>query len=327
MDESYEQLILKYFAGTATDEEQQQLDHWAQKSPENKKLLEDYQRIWKLDSRVAPNRFDTDAELNKLEKILDLEVRTSTKRHWTLQPTVFKVAASIVLIAVCSIVLYRFATGTEIIVKESGAERLQVSLPDGSSVWLNEHSQITYNSDFESERHVKLEGEGFFDVTRNPNKPFVIQSTVSTIEVLGTTFNVRTIQSEIQDEVYVVTGKVSLADESNHKIVLTAGQLGIHNKASHVLAHVEQDDPNLIAWKTKKLIFKKTDLASVAETLERYFGVSIVFRNPDLQACRFTSSFEDPTLEEVIDALSIALNLNIVHQNEHYTFDGESCHP
>jgi transmembrane sensor len=280
-----------------------------------------------LDSRITPDRFDTEVEFSKLERILDLEGQTRTKKLWNVQPIVFKIAASIALIAVCSIALYRFAAGTETIIKESGTERLQVSLPDGSSVWLNEHSKITYNSNFEDERHLKLEGEGFFEVTRNANNPFVIQSTMSTIEVLGTSFNVRTIETEMQDEVYVVTGKVSLADESNHKIALTAGQQGIHNKTSHVLTQVEQDNANLTAWKTKKLIFKKTDLASVAKTLERYFHVSIVFKNPDLQTCRFTSSFEDPKLEEVIEALSIALNLNIIHQNENYTFDGESCKP
>ena len=97
------------------------------------------------------------------------------------------------------------------------------------------------------------------------------------------------------------------------------------DKSTNTLARSSEPDPNLVAWKTRQLIFRKASLTEVAETLDKYFQISITVKNPDLQKCRFTSSFKDPTLDEVIEAISIALNINIVHQNKVYTFDGEGC--
>ncbi len=324
MTEPYDQLILKLLSGTATADEQQQLARWTEQSVENKKALEDYRQVWTLgDSKSFPD-FDSVVELEKLESKLDQE----DKKIKVLSPyrsLVFKVAASVTLLIVCSFLLYQVAFKTETIVKESGAEKIQFTLPDGSKVWLNEKSKITYASDFNTERLIELSGEGFFEVTRNPDKPFVIRADKSEIKVLGTSFNVRAYENENQNEVYVVTGKVSLADDRDKIIILSPGEEGILNKKTDILSRSTETNPNHIAWKNKQLIFKKTSLTEVAETLEKYFQISITVKNPDLQKCRFTSSFNDPTLEEVIEAISIALNLNIVHQNKKYTFDGEGC--
>ncbi len=324
MTEFYDQLILKCLSGTATAEEQEQLAHWTEQSVENKKTLEDYRQVWKLgDSKSLPD-FDSVSELKQLETKLNQE----DKKIKVLSPygsLVFKVAASITLLIVCSFLFYQLVFKTETIVKESGAEKIQFTLPDGSVVWLNERSKITYTSDFNSERHIELSGEGFFEVTRNPDKPFVIRADKSEVKVLGTSFNVRAYENESHNEVYVVTGKVSLADDSDQSIILSPGEEGILDKQKNLLTRNAETNPNDLAWKSKQLIFKKTSLTEVAETLEKYFQISITVKNPDLQKCRFTSSFNDPTLEEVIEAISIALNLNIVHQNKKYMFDGEGC--
>jgi len=324
MTEHYDQLILKSLSGTATAEEQQLLAQWIEQSPENKRILEEYRQVWGLNvSKPLPD-FDSISELEKLEAKLDQE----DKKIKVLSPyrsLAFKIAASITLLIVCFSLLYLAVFKPETIVKESGAEKIQFTLPDGSVVWLNEKSKITYTSDFNSERHIELSGEGFFEVTRNPDKPFVIRADKSEVKVLGTSFNVRAYEDENQDEVYVVTGKVSLADSKDQSIVLLPGEEGILDKQKNILSRNAETNPNHIAWKSKQLIFKKTSLTEVAETLEKYFQISITVKNPDLQKCRFTSSFNNPTLEEVIEAISIALNLNIVHQNKKYTFDGEGC--
>ena len=241
---------------------------------------------------------------------------------------IFKVAASIAFLMVFSFLLYQVIFKTKVIVTESGAEKIQVTLLDGSVVWLNEKSKITYPSDFNSrERRIELTGEAFFEVTKNADRPFIVQAHKSQVKVLGTSFNIRAYEDEPQEEVYVVTGKVSLSDANKvaKTIVLNPGEQGILNKNDNILSRRSATNPNLIAWKSRQLVFRKTNLSEVAETLEKYFQITITVKNPDLQKCRFTSSFQDPTLEEVIEALSIALNLNIVHQNNNYTFDGDGC--
>ena len=324
MTEPYDQLILKSLSGTATTDEQQLLTSWTEQSAENKKMLEDYRQVWELSGSKPLPDFDSMAELKKLETKLD----QGDKKTRVLSPyrsLAFKVAASITLLIVWSFLFYQVVFKTETIVKESGAEKIQFTLPHGSVVWLNEKSKVTYVSDFNNERHIELSGEAFFEVTHNPDKPFVIQADKSEVKVLGTSFNVRAYENESQNEVYVVTGKVSLADNSEQNIVLSPGEEGILDKQNGVLSRSAETNPNHIAWKSKQLIFKKTSLTEVAETLEKYFQISITVKNPDLKKCRFTSSFNNPTLEEVIEAISIALNLNIVHQNKKYTFYGEGC--
>jgi len=327
MAEDYDRLILKSLSGTSTKEEQERLMVWVAQSGDNKRLLEDYKKIWRADTSINVPEFDSLAELKKLEASLDQE---DTKVR-TFSPSlsfIFKVAASITLLMVCSFLLYQLVFRSDMIVKESGGDKIQFSLPDGSMVWLNEKSKVTYAADFSShERLIELTGEAFFEVTKNPERPFIVRAQQSQARVLGTSFNMRAYEDEALDEVYVVTGKVSLsnANKSDQMIVLHPGDQGILNKSDNMLSASSETNPNLLAWKSKRLVFRKTSLREVAETLEKYFQITITVKNPALQKCRFTSSFQDPTLEEVIEAISIALNLNVVHQNKNYTFDGDGC--
>ncbi len=326
MSEHYEQLILKSLSGTATDEEQLQLKEWTALSPENKKLSDDYQEIWNVESSVDIPDFNTASELSKLKSTLDGgEEKIKT---FSISRSLFlKVAASITLLMVCFILIYQHVNKSEMIVMKSGAERIQLALPDGSEVWLNENSKITYASDFDNgDRYVELVGEAFFEVKKNLKKPFIVNASGSQVKVLGTSFNIRAYEEESQEEVVVVTGKVSFSVINNpdELVVLNPGEHGVFDKGNNALLQ-SSPDSNLLAWKTKQLIFKKTNLVDVAKTLEKYFRISISVKNLELKKCRFTSSFENPTLDEVIEAISIAFDLDIIHQDKNYTFEGTGC--
>lgn len=329
MDEFYESLILKYLSGTASPEQLQQLEQWLSLAPENKELLKEYEATWSLGATPAAADFDTTAELSKLLNAIDRDASSNPadqpgRTSWM---NVYKIAATFVLIALCSFILYRVFTKTEMIIRESGFETIAFSLPDGSKITLNRNSRLSYADDFNSERHLQLEGEAFFDVVRDPEKPFVIQAAKSRVEVLGTSFGFRAYESDSLDEVMVVTGKVSLSDDGNNVIILTKGQHGFHDKALHVVKSELHANPNQLAWQSKRLVFEKTQLREVAVALESYFDISIEIKNPELMQCRFTGSFEHPTVDEVLESLSIALNLNVTHQNKEYTFDGDRCTP
>jgi ferric-dicitrate binding protein FerR (iron transport regulator) len=85
------------------------------------------------------------------------------------------------------------------------------------------------------------------------------------------------------------------------------------------------DDSNILAWKEKRLIFQKSPLNSVAKNLEAYFKIDIEIMNEDIGRCRFTGSFDQPTLEEIIEALSVSLDLTIVKKDDTYVVDGNGC--
>ena len=175
-------------------------------------------------------------------------------------------------------------------------------------------------------RTLSLEGEGFFDVKPNPERPFIVRADEAEIKVLGTSFNVKAYKKEPQTEVFVITGKVSLsaADKSNN-ITLLPGSNGIFNKKDRTLLSENGEHLNTMMWKEKRLIFKKTPLREVVRTLRSYFKADIRIKNEKLLNCRFTSSFIDPTLPEVIEALSLALNLKLGYQSNVYDLDGEGC--
>lgn len=330
MDEFHESLILKYLSNTASPEQREQLEHWAALSTENRELLKEYEATWALKASPVPGDFDTTAELGKFLDVIERDASSEGVTRGTgrsIRMNTYKIAAAVTLLAVCSFVLYRVLAKPEMITRESGSESITFSLPDGSRIDLNRNSSVSYIKDFNSDRRIQLEGEAFFDVVRDPERPFVIQAAKSKVEVLGTSFGFRAYESDLRDEVLVVTGKVSLSDDAKHIIVLTKGQHGVHDKALHLLKSELQTNPNQLAWKNKNLVFEKTQLRDVATALESYFDISIEIKNPELMQCRFTGSFERPTVDEVVEALSIALNLNVTHQNKEYTFDGDRCTP
>jgi transmembrane sensor len=325
--EPKDDLILKYLSGNASAEEERELFKWMEESPENKKTVNDLQKIWALPDQYKIPGFDTEAEWKKFDSILDKEDESKVRRPDFRRNMLLKVAASVAFLFVCSFLLYQTLFSTSTIVKESGDRSVNFTLDDGTAVTLNAHSTFTYTSDFgEKHRAVKLNGEAFFQVARDAEKPFTILADKTEVKVLGTSFNIRAYPDERENEVFVVTGKVSMKlREKEYGIVLSPGMKGILKKDDNTLASTAVEDSNAIAWKSKELIFKGTRLDEVTKSLEDYFNITITVKNPDLLKCRFTSSFRDPTLEEVIDALSIALNLNIIQQNKRIVIDGKGC--
>jgi ferric-dicitrate binding protein FerR (iron transport regulator) len=223
--------------------------------------------------------------------------------------------------------LYVLFFSQETILKESHDTIVEVVLPDGSEVWLNRNSRLTYQDNFNEEnRLLKLEGEAFFDVRKDPKKPFVIQTGKAQVEVLGTSFNVEAYAGSAETEIFVVTGLVSFSSLSDSKgITIKPGEAGVlKNQNLSLISHGGQ--LNALAWKEKRLIFKKTALSDVVKALEEYFNVNIEIRNKNALRCRFTGSFDKPSLSEIIEALGVSLDLSIVEQRHSvYVVEGNGC--
>jgi transmembrane sensor len=329
MTEHQEQLLLKSLSGTISTEERETLTAWMNQSKENKKLAEDFTVLWKYSKKnTLQENFQTKEEWKKLEAAIQ-KAEIPQGKEITLKQHVpwLKIAASVTLLTICSGLIYVIFFSQETILKESHDSIVEVVLPDGSEVWLNRNSRLTYQGDFNKEnRLVKLEGEAFFDVTKNPQEPFVVQTGKAQIKVLGTSFNVEAYTGSKETEIFVVTGLVSFSNLSDSKsITIKAGEAGVlKNENLGLISQGEQ--LNALAWKEKRLIFKKTILSDVVEVLEEYFNVDIEVRNKNALRCRFTGSFDKPSLSEIIEALSVSLDLNITEQrNKTYLVEGNGC--
>jgi ferric-dicitrate binding protein FerR (iron transport regulator) len=209
----------------------------------------------------------------------------------------------------------------------AGAKQ-QHTLPDGTVVWLNGKSRLSYPEAFAGDtREVVLAGEAFFEVKRDPRRPFVIRAGGTLTRVLGTSFNLRVEPGSHAVSVTVVSGKVGFAPVSRpaRQVLLTAGTRGNYLPAADSVYGEPQRDPNALAWRSNKLVFNDTPLRQMLTVLQEQYGVTVEVSHPALLDCLFTSTFEEAPLAEVLDAVALALDLQYVYRDGKYLLTGKGC--
>jgi transmembrane sensor len=333
MSDLHDDLILKSLNGTLTAEEQKTLEEWINASSENHQQVESFRAIWKATrAETSSLDFQTTDEWQRLKNHIERQADASVvKERPILSSLYFKIAASITLVAIASFAIYLSMQSSSITISGRSGAHTSVMLPDGSQVILNGTSELTYdkNNFNASERAIRFEGEAFFDIARNPEKPFRIDTRDVTVEVLGTSFNVRAIEQEINSTVYVVAGKVKVSNsEFRQEVSLLPGETGTFNQQTATLVKLgaEAENTNALSWRDKRLVFKGTPLHQVVESMEHYFDIRIGIEGDKLRDCRFTSNFDNPTLEEVVEALTVSLDLKFDrNDNGTYTVSGKGC--
>lgn len=183
-----------------------------------------------------------------------------------------------------------------------------VQLPDGSTVWLNKHSQLSFPKSFTgTERIVQLEGEAFFKVAKNADQPFIVQMPNSTVKVLGTEFNVRAYSEEATTMVEVAEGSVAFtAAETQETRRLKANDKVILNKKDATLSVLKPLDWKDVAWKEKQLSFDSQPLKDVLVYLKTNFGVEVAFDESELGDCPFTATIIDNKPEFILNQIPLA---------------------
>jgi len=182
--------------------------------------------------------------------------------------------------------------------------RVSFNLPDGTTGWLNSGSSLSYSIPFSANRNVALEGEAWFDVFHNEKKPFEINTVNSTILVLGTSFYLSAYRDEQYVEVVLQKGKVMFSDSSKTKnVTLQPSERLVFRKGE--VAVTMADPAKYKAWTDGKLVFRGDDMAEVARRIERWYNVKVVLADKELQQFSFRATFEDDSLEEVLNLLSM----------------------
>jgi ferric-dicitrate binding protein FerR (iron transport regulator) len=217
---------------------------------------------------------------------------------------------------------------SEVIFSEVKSTDLPVNeyiLPDGSKVSLNKGSKIVFPETFEKEiREITLEGEGFFEITHNPNQPFVINAGKSQIKVLGTSFNVNAYSDNSTVEVVVKTGKVMLNGSGietaeNNSVYLTAGEKGTFFKKKNSVEKSTNENVNFLSWKTHNLEFDKMPLPEVISSIENLYSVDIQL-DESLTDLKLTAYFENKPVDFVLNVIKITFNLELTNNETVYNF-------
>jgi transmembrane sensor len=202
------------------------------------------------------------------------------------------------------------------VVATSAEMKEEVRLPDGSLVSLNRGSELSYPEKFgRKSRVVSFSGEGFFEVARNPEKPFVIQiSDQAGVEVLGTKFNINAVPGGNSVKVHVVEGRVAFysSQTPDTRTILTQDEQAVLQSGG--ISRGKTVDQNFLSWKTGVLSFDQERITTVLEELGRYYDRQIILKNPDDEDIRFTSVIDNQDLESVLDELHLVLGLE--HKTE-----------
>jgi transmembrane sensor len=322
--------IVKHLNRENTDEERAAFFQWLKESEENQWKYQEIESIW--NAAALPNE-DINPDLEKgwkafqrkIEAHKDIEAEeTATIPFY--RSMIFKIAASILVLIAIGYVASVTLSDRSIEVQTAQKETKEIVLPDGSKVWLNKGSKLSYSEEFNIEnRIVKLSGEAFFEVKKAEGKTFTILTHHSKTEVLGTEFNVRGYENESQVQVTVMEGKVSFSSKDDQKkVFLLPGEKGMISK-DDVVEKVKSERNNEVAWKTKQLSFENTHLNVVLATLENYFDTKISVNNNNILNCRFTGNFENPDLKEILEVLAVSVDLKYKESGNNYKLEGMGC--
>ncbi|MCB9288851.1 MAG: FecR domain-containing protein [Lewinellaceae bacterium] len=336
----YTDLIGRFLSGEITADEKAVLMAWADADSANRAFFDEMARLWSVSGEYEEEVFTTDIETAWVSFEKKFEQRFPSGGGEALpgeekpEGKVIRMRPMRLVLRYAAVLAALLAAGYWIFFSEGNSsqmvsfragpgERQELTLPDGSTVVLNENSELSYAEAFE-ERRARLTGEAFFQVTKRNGQTFTIDAEGATTTVLGTSFNVRAYPSEKEVEVSVKTGKVALqkAEDQNRRIILQAGQAGIYDKRKEAVE--EKLISNADSWKTSRLDFNSIPLEAVVEALERYFHTNIEVANPKLLNCSFNGEFVQPELKEVLDDLAFTMMLEVEKKEDTYVLNGDA---
>jgi len=189
------------------------------------------------------------------------------------------------------------------------------TLPDGTLVSLNSNTKLRYPKKFgRSTREVTIEGEAFFEVKPNKNKPFIIHAGNAQIKVLGTSFNVNAYPESKLVEVTVETGRVQVLNKTDkslrtNELILTPGEKGTLIYENNSLHKTANQNPNFLAWKTHNLIFKATSLDEVIQDLAKVYQVDIRIADSNLNKLLLTAQFNNYSLDFILEVIETTFKI------------------
>ncbi|MCD4773133.1 MAG: FecR family protein [Bacteroidales bacterium] len=307
---TYWEKITRYFSGDTDKEEIRSIENWAHKSDKKVLLNKMKKDIKRVDSTKNMYSEKTDkAWLNVFSKINEEEQTQefSVNRKFNFN-FAFKIAAGIIILLGFVWGITQFVNPAEQIT-QTEFNQTKVILADGSIVYLNANSKLKYTKSFNKKiRKVKLIGEAFFEIAKNPDKAFIIETGNAEIKVMGTSFNVLAPENNEFVEVLVETGKVSLASRQNENtVVLKKGDYA--RLKDNNIQKLTLSDDNYLSWKTKRLDFRNTKLKDVIFVLNRTYMINIIIDSDSIKDLQLTSKFDNIKLETIIESICLTFDL------------------
>jgi transmembrane sensor len=310
-EKDHEQIMIRYLQGTCTLEEKMLFEAWLQESADNRKQFYETRLLWHAS---GIEHFRSEGPLNKALATLNENIQHSrNRRRKSIYVQMMRYAALItgaVLIAWLILILVRHKPQPEALttvdVSHTDSSQLVV-LSDGTHVWLNSNSRITYPTHFSTgNRKVIIEGEAYFDVTHDPEHPFIVHTPTVDIKVLGTAFNVQAYPNANQAEAVLVRGKIVMADSLGQQLAAVApGQIARFEKASKQVTLQPVNPDGYTGWRFGQITLPAANLATITRKLATLYPVHFTIEPSVTDTARYNFIFSKrKAVEEVMETLS-----------------------
>ncbi len=273
----------KYFQGIATDTEEKLILDWVDESDDNKKAFQKERLLYDIALfHSAPK---------KEEKTIKGSKRSLSIVKWTA-----RIAASVIVLLGFWVLArenqYMREAQAQTITVPAG-QRAEVILADGTKVWLNAKSTLTYAANFgKKERNVELDGEAYFEVTKNTGMPFFVHTETNKIGVVGTCFNVNAYKGTKQFEAILVEGIVDIYTSNTGKPLVRLEENDVFSLDGDKVAKKKTDSRDYLRWKEGIYSFDDSPFESFLSKLERYYNVKFVTDNKDIMSYRVTGKYK-----------------------------------
>lgn len=332
-------VIVRYLDNSIDDNELLMLENWLDRSNDNRRALHAADRILKASEETTQESVIDDLHLEEdWDKILNhinadtpeetrarvLHFRKLRKRH-QLFSTMLKVAA-LVLVAFTSVFFTLQYTpqqtteyNAEPVLREittNAGERASIELGDGSRVMMNAATKMVIPETFSaSRRSIELEGQAFFDVKSDRNRPFYIHTNNSVIEVIGTSFDVRSYEDGEDVVVVVREGTVELREHENpdNNLIVNEGYKGTITRSNgRLMLDMIEDADTYFGWMDGRLIFKDTPIIEVFKDLERWYDISVQYEDvsEELMDKKFTADLKTRSIREVFEVIQLSMEID-----------------
>lgn len=314
----FDRLLQRYLTGQVTDEEKAKLEAWLEvmKTEDTTHLEltpEDEEQLFqKITSKIESG--------GSVAEFRPKQIRKNKKNQWIL-----RIAASVVLVLVATYFFWQLKdASTEGNLTDKAIDKM--ILNDGSLVWVKGNSKLAYfEKDNGHTRYAELTGEALFEVAKDPNRPFVIQCRDISIQVLGTSFSLRSSQDSVV--VKVLTGKVSVTSATGNKTTqLEPFQELVYTRNQWKQTFFSKKEANEITANTEyNMLFENNTLREVLNRLEKKFNVVIKTSDETMNNCRLTADLTDHSLDTSLQLIAEVLSIKVTKKETIIIIYGKGC--
>ena len=318
--DSHIELLDRFFRGLTSPEEDVQLKSWIKQPDFQQKFSAYYQQCWAL----APDTMDKAVQnemltelLSQIDEASDTEMQVLKTKNRFLHRIGRYAAVACIILAVGSGAYYTGVSRTaddtnkEVTMSVSNGQKADIVLADGTKVYINSDSRIVYSNSYNKKtRVVSLEGEAYFEVAKDKEKPFIVKANGINVQALGTSFNIRAHKDDKSVSVILISGKVKV-DDGRYETYMKPNERLVCNLANGQFEKSElRPNANYLLWRSNELAFYGESFEEICTMLTRMYNCKFIFNNEKAKQYTYHGIIKNSSLNNVLEYISQAGGIN-----------------